>query len=170
MNHAVSSNVGVAQLAVPKEFEENHGISSLAFDVAPGSEMKLFGVEVATLDSVLGEDRQIGLLKIDVEGHELEVLMGAQGLLVSGHIRDILFEEHRALPTPVTDLLEGHGYAIFRIDGRFLGPVTASTKTSYTPVIVFDSPNYLATLDPDRMLSRMSKRGWQVYSHEWSRS
>jgi FkbM family methyltransferase len=167
-NLALSDNVGTAQLMVPPSFEENHGVSSLAGATQVASNGHSIDVRLTTLDTVLGEGKKIGFLKIDVEGHELEVLIGAQALLASGSIRDILFEEHRTLPTPVTQLLEDNGYAIYRIDGRLFGPIAASIKTPYEPVIVNDSPNYLATQDPSRLLSRTSKRGWMVYSRRWS--
>lgn len=51
-------------------------------------------VEVDTIDSVvlrLGLGR-IGLLKVDVEGHELAVLKGADGMIRSGHVDFIVLE------------------------------------------------------------------------------
>jgi FkbM family methyltransferase len=162
-NVALSDHAGVAQLVVPADFESNHGISSLAEETEASSQGNRFDVKVTTLQALAGAE-QIGFLKIDVEGHELKVLMGAQELMASGRIRDILFEEHRPLPTPVTDLLEANGYAIYRVDGGLWGPIVASTKTTYKPLIVNDSPNYIATRDPERLLARISKRGWIVYS------
>ena len=66
----------------------------------------------------------VGVLKLDVEMHELEALRGADGLLSRKLIRDIVFEEHRAAPTPVTTLLESYGYEIIGIRQGLGGPVT----------------------------------------------
>ena len=51
-------------------------------------------VEIDTLDRFCERERisQIDLLKIDVEGHELDVLSGAQGLLSLGAIKLVAFE------------------------------------------------------------------------------
>lgn len=51
-------------------------------------------VKVATLDSVLGNGavEYIDLLKLDVEGHDLEVLKGAQNLLSANRIGAVQFE------------------------------------------------------------------------------
>ena len=56
-------------------------------------------IESRTLDSFtkeLGISR-IGLLKIDVEGHELDVLVGATPLLRAKAIRKIIFEHSPSL-------------------------------------------------------------------------
>ncbi|MGA3068837.1 MAG: FkbM family methyltransferase [Terracidiphilus sp.] len=167
-NRALSSHTGVAQLVVPADFEMNHGVCSLAGNTEANLHGNHFEVAVTTLRAAVDEGKQIGFLKIDVEGHELQVLIGAQDLLTLGNIRDILFEEQRTIPTPVTELLEDSGYTIYRVDGGLLGPITASIKTSYSPIIVNDSANYLATRDPSRLLRRTSQRGWMVFSNAWT--
>jgi FkbM family methyltransferase len=163
-NLALSDYTGAAQLAVPDNFNANNGIAYISSDAESNPRTNHFEVSATTLRAAIGEGTHIGLLKIDVEGHELQVLKGAQNLLESGNIRDILFEELRTLPTPVTDFLERSGYAIYRVDGGFMGPLVGPTKTPYKPAITKDAPNYLATRDSIRLLKRMSKRGWAVYS------
>jgi FkbM family methyltransferase len=166
---ALSDHPGSAQLMVPADFEGNHGVCSLESNGEANPEAKHIEVEVTTLSAMVDKGKQIGFLKIDVEGHELQVLLGAQDQLASGSIRDILFEEFRALPTPVTKLLQDNGYTIYRIVlGTFWGPVLAPIETYQAPADEKDSPNYLATRDPGRLLNRMSKRGWRVYSNRTS--
>jgi FkbM family methyltransferase len=167
-NLALSDRVGTAMLMVPEYFEVNHGVCSLASDADTNLPANHLEAAMTTLSAAIGEGKQIGLLKIDVEGHELQVLLGAQGLLRSGNVRDILFEDFGVPPTPVTDLLQDSGYTIFRVVlGGLLGPIVAPIKTYNAPTGENDSPNYLATRDARRLLARMSKRGWMVYSNKW---
>jgi FkbM family methyltransferase len=166
-NLALSDYTGVAQLVVPFNFAENRGRSCLAGGSTQTSCQAAYQeVPVSSLDALIHEGERIGFLKIDVEGHELQVLHGAQRLMASGSIRDILFEEHRTIPTPVTDLLEHYGYAIYHVDAELFAPVVATIQAPYRR-IARDAPNYLATRDANRAVARMSKRGWSVYSNQW---
>jgi FkbM family methyltransferase len=83
-------------------------------------------VKVSTLDTELGE-LQPRVVKIDVEGAELEVLEGARGLLARA--RPLVIFEHVASaaalyghpPVAVWDLLDELGYETFSVLGD--GPV-----------------------------------------------
>jgi FkbM family methyltransferase len=167
-NQALSDHAGTAMLMVPEYFEVNHGVCSLASDADTNLLANHLEAAMTTLSAAIGEGKQIGLLKIDVEGHELQVLLGAQRLLASGSVRDILFEDFGVPPTPVTDLLQDNGYTIHRIVlGGLLGPIAVPIKTYHPPAGETDSPNYLATRDARRLFARISKRGWTVYSNKW---
>lgn len=84
-------------------------------------------VKVSTLDAEIGE-MQPRVVKIDVEGAELEVLEGARGLLA--HARPLVIFEHVASaaalyghpPGAVWDLLDELGYETFSVLGD--GPVS----------------------------------------------
>jgi hypothetical protein len=89
------------------------------------------------------------------------VLRGAQALLREQRIRDIVFEEFGEYPTPVTEMLGSHGYAIFSLDQRLNGPLAAPARGSWARQSTED-PNYLATADPGRALARLARRGWGV--------
>jgi len=168
-NVALSNNVGSARLAVPADYESNHGVCSIADNTEDSSTTTYFEVAVTTLTAIIEQNRQISFLKIDVEGHELMVLKGAESLLASGQIRDILFEEHGTLPTPVTTLLQGHGYQLYRILNGLFGLTLIPIDTYHAPLVEHDSPNFLATRSPGRLLGKTSKRGWIVYSKKWGR-
>jgi FkbM family methyltransferase len=163
-NVALSASSGTAKLAVPPNFKKNNGLSFLASPeqtVEPNTQM--FEVVLTTLDKLADVYRAISFLKIDVEGHELQVLEGAGQLLREKRIKTIVFEEHGTPPTPVTRTLEGFGFSVFLLDGALSGPILAPIAESHRRRLR-DAPNYLATLDPELALASMSKKGWGVYS------
>ncbi|WP_395939890.1 FkbM family methyltransferase [Anabaena sp. FACHB-709] len=120
-------------------------------------------VYLERLEKVLGDKyKLINILKIDVEGHELQVLQGAGNFISHQTIRDILFEEHHGYPSQLTEFLEKNGYRIFRIWKGFWKPILLSpTKTL---IHEWEPPNYLATLDPKRAIKLFDEWGWKSLS------
>ena len=115
---ALSDTSGVAALRVPSD----HGRSTIEADNdIGGREASPVDVETRRLDEEgLGD---VGFIKIDVEGHELAVLRGAEGLL--RRCRPALLieasDEHRpgALAS-IRSLLEPLGYCGYVVEnGRF---------------------------------------------------
>jgi FkbM family methyltransferase len=151
---AVSSSAGFLPLAVdPETFAHNKGTASLErVDRANSTQ-----VATVRLDEELSIP--IGVLKLDVEEHELAALNGSQSLLSNKLIRDILFEEHQPPPTPVTRLLEAHGYTVMGIQQGLSGP-TVSTPADAHHLQLWDPPTLLATTDPERARWRLRRRGW----------
>jgi FkbM family methyltransferase len=161
---ALSDHSGTGWLTTEIHFAQNRGTATLASATmsypAPGENLQRFSVTLATLDEVLGETQSVGVLKIDVEGHELGVLQGARRLLETGKIRDIIFEDHAAFPTPTTEFLLARQYSLFRIEKQFTGPVLASPERAPdSPAWI--PPSYLATSNPTRVRERLRPRGWQ---------
>jgi FkbM family methyltransferase len=146
---ALSDRDGQGHLGFPSGYDQNTGLASLE---ANGS----VPVSVCRLDS-LGIGR-IGVMKVDVEGHETAVFAGAQNLLAKGLIRDILFEEHQPYPAGSHEVLLGHGYEIFRVTRStwrpLLLPPESMPRQAYLP------SNFLGTRDPARARSRLQPRGW----------
>ena len=159
---ALSDHEGTAALIVPRLFGSNHGTAYLEKGKETGPDTEKYVVPVGRLDTVVGAGA-IGLLKIDVEGHELKVLKGAERQLTSGQIRDIVFEDFGAPPTSASRLLESHGYTVWRIGNTLFGPILIPASTALPEPLV-DSPNYLATRDPQRAAARIAKRGWAIYA------
>ena len=163
---ALSDTTGEAKLFEPVVFEGNHGAASLEeFSSESGRTNttggKHFTVPVAPFDGVFPKDRPVGLLKIDVEGHEPKVFAGAAEALRARRIRDIVFEEHHAAPSPTVKLLTYAGYTVFFLGRNFWGPqLTVPDDQTARPAWL--PPNFLATLDPERALARCRDRGWQV--------
>jgi FkbM family methyltransferase len=149
---AASDKAGTAVLHLPADFESNYGIATLE----PGAETVSHEVPTVRLDDVI-EGRRVGILKLDVEGHELSVLRGAGSSLRDGLIRDVFFEDHQPLPSPVSSLLEAEGFTINGIEERLAGPVL--TAAGHVPEGL-DAPTYLATRDPERAARLMGPRGW----------
>jgi FkbM family methyltransferase len=114
-------------------------------------------VATVRLDQEL--DAPIGVLKLDVEGHELEALRGAESLLSDKLIRDILFEAHLPPPTPVTELLESHRYTIMGIHQGFSRPILSAPADAYE-LQLWDPPTLIATTQPERVRRRLRRRGW----------
>jgi FkbM family methyltransferase len=163
---ALSNHSGEMLLHLPISFEVNQGLATLHPAVLQGGTRQSFPVALTTLDENLAQERQIGVLKIDVEGHELAVLQGASTLLKEHRIRDIVFESHLGYPTAVTDLLESHGYHLYQLTRSFWRVELRSPLEIMDPARVDESPNYLATLEPERAEQRMRRKGWTVLG--WS--
>jgi FkbM family methyltransferase len=94
----------------------------------PGTRTREITVATDSLDRALAEDYVPALIKLDVEGAELEVLRGALNTLRT-HMPTLVFEHgvggadhYGTSPDDVHDLLSGVGYRIFDIDGG--GPYT----------------------------------------------
>lgn len=91
---------------------------------AASSNATAFEVDCVTLDSLADNftDRRISLLKVDVEGYEMQVLRGAKGLLSEQRI-DVIYIEAGLNPEGtqqtyyrlIDDYLMEHGYRLFRI-------------------------------------------------------
>ena len=145
-------------LYVPKHFETHGGESSLAAPSHIEYDSNPIMVPVVTLDSQI-QGQEIGVMKMDVEGFELDVLRGSTDSFDKKKIRDCVFEEHQPYPTPVAQWFESKGYQVYRMDRVLARPVllppdSPIPRTKWTPT------NYLATIDPARVVSRFQESGW----------
>ncbi len=122
-------------------------------------------MKVETIDEILG-DAPVGVMKLDVEGSELQVLRGASRALRDGRIRHIVFEEHQGPTSEVVRLLESVGYEIFAIGwsirGLKLGPAAGARLAT-----AYEAPSYLATLAPHDAQARCSRIGWLTLSSQF---
>lgn len=155
---ALSDREGAGRLNAGEAFTANRGSAALLSEGDDGF-ASAHEVPLARLDGIFTED--IAVMKLDVEGHELEVLRGAEGLLRAGRVRDILFEEWEPLPTPVGELLGAAGYSLFSLDQTLLGP-SLGLATERSALRARQAPSYLATRDPQRAVARFGRKGWAV--------
>lgn len=153
---AVSDRAGVAILNEPEEHHDlerfNQGLASLVpMPNATGIE-----VETVTLDDLISEP--VGLLKVDVEGHEPAVLRGAHAALEAGLVRDVVFEDYDGEGSESKVLLRELGFSLFGIHEDRRG---ARLVDPGSPEAVpwREAPNFLATRDPVRALARVGP-GW----------
>ncbi|MCU1370651.1 MAG: methyltransferase, FkbM family [Ilumatobacteraceae bacterium] len=146
-NHALGAEAGTATLHWP---DGHDGLASLT-----PRDLRAFGlevdhhttVEVQTLDSWAAEVGidHVDLLKVDVEGHEADVLRGASGLLERGQIERVQFEfggtsiDTRTFLRDVFDAL-GPGWEVRRMLPGALGtPVQPVERNE-----IFVLQNYVA--------------------------
>lgn len=162
VSSALSDREGTASLSLPIGFAANRGTATLRASAEEHDEVT---VPVTTLDAALEGAGSVGVLKVDVEGHELQVLEGARRLLETAGIRDILFEEYSPYPSPVTDLLSSYGYEIRLVRKGLLGPRLLPPDGNRFDVS-FELPNYLATRDVQRATKRLSSSGWRALRRE----
>jgi FkbM family methyltransferase len=158
---ALSDHAGTAELNAGHSFHVNMGLSSLEASPEAAAEDVLVPVEVKRLDDVIGPEQRVGLMKIDVEGHEPGVLRGSQRLLESGTIRDVIFEDHLPYPDDSTRLVEDAGYTLFSLSNTLFG-VNLGAPAERGEVREWPGASYLATRDPERAVQRLKPRGWQI--------
>jgi FkbM family methyltransferase len=159
---ALSDAAGEGMLVSGGSDEFDMAVASLSDEVGSPThaESDTITVPLARLDEFAGVER-IGVMKVDVEGHEADVLRGAGGLLESGAIRDIVFEDHDDYPSEATRVVEDAGYELISLDNDLWGlRLVAPENRGELPA--WPGPSYLATREPDRARERLSRRGWQV--------
>jgi FkbM family methyltransferase len=158
---ALSNHSGVGVLSVPMRNREEASLVSpeqVMTEQTNDKSFKTHTVFLEKLDDILKVQQPIGIMKIDVEGHELAVLQGSTDVITNQQIRDIIFEDHSGYPSPVSQFLEDQGYTIFRLWKGFWKP--RLEVPSKTLVHSWEPPSYLATKDPSRAKERLEKRGW----------
>lgn len=158
---AISDQVGELQLIMPDGFQSNRGLSKIGTNI---NFDRSFLVPSSKLDILLNceSDIEIGVLKIDIEGHELEAFNGAKELISARKIRDIIFEDydHESYPNRLTDFLECYGYTILKAVSTFWQPIICSPDSKQTGRS-WEPTCYIATIDPERVYRRVNKKiGW----------
>jgi FkbM family methyltransferase len=156
---ALSSRAGQGTIVAGSLFEQNMGLAKLA-EGGVGNGQHSDEVELRRLDDLVSPTA-VGLLKLDVEGHEAEVLRGASGLLERALVRDIVFEDHQPYPSEATTVVERAGYQLVSLSND-LGGLRLKAPEDRGAVRTWPGPSYLATSDPARSVSRLEGRGWHV--------
>jgi FkbM family methyltransferase len=158
---ALSNERGETELLIPDHFVHNPMLAFIKNSLNDSKIASSIPVLVTTLDEAFRDHECPSLIKVDTEGNECSVFEGGHGLLSRKAIRDILFEDHGEYPTAAMSLLERHGYSLFRIRKRLLGPSLTDPQWR-RETDLWEPPSYLATADPGRAIARLSSRGWRV--------
>src|SRR5260370_36459684 len=106
---AVAANAGVAGFRITARFGSANRLDSSS----------TYCVEVVSLDSYVAANplvEHLGLLKIDVEGGELDVLRGARRLLLDSPTALALIENSQ--PEAIEEFLEELGWRCFAISKK----------------------------------------------------
>lgn len=153
---ALSDRAGAAELRVPLiDGREDSYLASLEGRTVAGPS-RVHRVELRRLDDCV--DAPVGFLKIDVEGHEMAVLRGADRVLRKDSPNILVEAEERHQPgavAKVAALLEGYGYrGLFR-DGPRLRPLEA-----FDPAV---------HQDPAKLGSRIDKTAHYVNNFVFTR-
>ncbi len=160
---ALGKETGKALLYTNDLFCTNRGTAWISEKIETSPGLLAGEVDIRNLDSVLDMNETIGILKMDVQGHEIDVLQGMSRLLQRRAVRDIVFEEERAFPAPTHKYLKSYGYSIFGIQESFVGvrallDAQPQFDPRWGPV-----PNYLATRNPQRAMARLSPALWRSF-------
>ena len=119
INVAVADKNGMAEFHTPLG-QYNFGIGSLLPAEQRSAWIKpipysTFTVKTETLDRLLSTERNIDLVKVDVEGAEKLVLLGASNVM--GKIERWLIEIHNPIERKsIEQMMVGHGYLTKRLD------------------------------------------------------
>lgn len=155
---ALSDSHGESVLVSDEAFAGNYGLSFLAS--AGEHHDRGIRVETSRLDDLVDGITSISLMKVDVEGHELQVLRGAERLLHGSAIRNIIYEDHRGPHSEVHHFLARHGYTSFALGWKMSGPVLGSLESPLTRN--YEPASFVATLEPDAILEVFGRRGWSI--------
>ncbi|KAF0176854.1 MAG: hypothetical protein FD161_2798 [Limisphaerales bacterium] len=141
------------------DWQANRGLGRVTAADTGG---RAVSIQLLTLDELLPPGSLVGVAKVDVEGHELDVLRGASRLLGERAVRDLIYEDLAVQPSPVSALLRAQGYSLFTLQARRRGPGLRASDAPDEPADL--QHNFLATLDPARAQARLAAPGWQVLS------
>ena len=156
-NSALSDQKGEFSLYIPENFSKNEGVASLE-PMDNSTELK---VQTEKLDSM--SPGKVRLMKIDVEGHELQVLKGAEQLLKNKAIEFIVFEDFGGAQSKCIQFLQKYGYEVKRLQKTLMGPRLLDLN-NINKLPKWEPPNFIATANPNELETTFTPKGWKFYS------
>lgn len=164
-NLGLSDTVGSAVLTEGKDFVSNLGTAQIKNFSNYEDGDNTFECKIEKLDNLLLSNniKEKMVIKIDIEGHEINAFKGMAKLLESKKVNHIIYEDHKRYPSDTSDFLENFGYKIYGIEKRFFGPkLTEPATANYLP---WESSNYVATINEVHLISKMSHIGWKIFKN-----
>ena len=154
---ALGSENAKAPLVTQANWAENQGTARFV-DQRPtlANEAE---VNMRRLDDLISA-RPVALAKLDVEGYETPVLMGAERLIDSQCIRTLIYEDHTAHGGEPRTLLEAAGYTVYLLDRSRNGLLLRQPDSR--PTFRNEATNFVATLVPSQVQERLSPPGWRL--------
>jgi FkbM family methyltransferase len=159
---ALSDRETTVNIGLSPDFHQNSGVAYARHgEVHPGHEHLTAAAK--PLDAFFPAPEKIHFLKLDVERHEHEVLLGARELMSSRRIRDIVFEDIKGMETPVKTYLREQGYALFTMTPKLMGVELEPFQPQGDATTLDENAyaDFLATLEVDRLKKRWASRGYQ---------
>lgn len=164
-NIGLSDRKKLATLNETNNFSTNMGTASISDSTFYTINANKIQCQIDKLDNII-EAKTINeaiIIKIDIEGHELNAIKGMENLLTSKNVKHIIFEDHNKYPSDVSSLLENYEYKIFGLEKNFWGPKLSDPRiTKYLP---WESPNYVATQDEYLLKQKMRNKGWEIFKN-----
>jgi FkbM family methyltransferase len=144
---ALSDSIGIAQMRIPRARHLDGCATIEEENTLSDQDVLEISVPVRRLDSY--DFGQIGFIKIDVEGHELKVLKGAEAILGRDRPNLLIEAEERHRPNAVAsviDYLAPLGYNAFYLKDTQLRPVSDISPGAQTSSGVY---NYILSVRRD---------------------
>jgi FkbM family methyltransferase len=117
---AAAAHDGTVTLSGYADDEQNRGVSRIAAETSAATG---FAVRATTIDAVTAASPRVDVVKIDVEGAEMDVLAGMRHGLAAWRYAAIVMELHPGLlrdqhldPAAAIEVLLAHGYRGWSID------------------------------------------------------
>jgi FkbM family methyltransferase len=154
VNAAVSDKNGM--LSFLKADKLNMGLGRVVIEPTSSSVQ----ISAVRLDEYFAKLNCARVVKIDVEGHELQVLKGMSAALEAKKVENVVFEEHGGAGAESLEFLHKFGYTIFRLERGLRGPRLVVPDMA---VIKDLEPNFVATLDPSGLHDLINVPGWHIF-------
>jgi FkbM family methyltransferase len=148
---ALSDSNKEGYLELPDAFTYNQGVAYVKNGTHSTNAIK---IELRKLDDLVASGAIIDVLKMDVEGHELTVLNGAEKIIRNKQITNIVYEDHAPYPSHLAEFLTGKGYTIYRMEKGWLNLILKNPSAE-SSINGWEPTNYLATLDKDTLKKKM---------------
>lgn len=117
VDNVVCHNAGISDSdreALLDTRSHNTGVSRVSEKVTAST----VAIDLRKLDSFVGDSDKVALIKIDVEGHEAQVLRGSEAV-IRGHNPFVIFEQHHSDfvngTTRSIEILKEYGYRNFAV-------------------------------------------------------